>query len=58
MARKRTDDLAQAIEAALAPGAFIGYRENSIDIEYIDGDDAGKLDFSIGGPYLGVRASF
>ena len=28
MARKRKDDLEQAIEDAIAPGAFIGYRDN------------------------------
>ncbi|MEW6750629.1 MAG: hypothetical protein AB1505_06595 [Candidatus Latescibacterota bacterium] len=28
MARRRKDDLEQVIEVALAPGAFVGYRDN------------------------------
>jgi hypothetical protein len=51
-------DLRAAMDLFGPMGAFIGYRENSIDVEYVDGTDAGKLDFSIGGPYLGLRASF
>ena len=38
--------------------AFVGYRDNAIEVDYVDGTDAGRIDLSIGGPYLGVRASF
>ena len=37
---------------------FLGYRKNSLDIDYVDGEDAGQLDFGIGGLYLGVQAGF
>ena len=36
MARKRKDDLVQAIEHALAPGAFIGYRDNGGFVEDVE----------------------
>jgi hypothetical protein len=36
MARKRKNDLEQAIEDALAPGAFIGYRDNEGFVEDVE----------------------
>lgn len=36
MARKRKDDLEQAIEDALAPGAFIGYRDNGSFVDDVE----------------------
>jgi len=36
MTRKRKDDLEQAIEHALAPGAFIGYRDNGDFVDDIE----------------------
>lgn len=36
MARKRKDDLEEAIEDALAPGAFIGYRDNGSFVDDVE----------------------
>jgi len=36
MARKRKDDLEQAIEDALTPGAFIGYRDNGSFVDDVE----------------------
>lgn len=51
-------DLRAAIDVFGPMAAFVGYRDNAIEVDYVDGVDAGRLDFSIGGPYFGLRASF
>ena len=36
MARKRKDELEQAIEGALAPGAFVRYRDNGDFVDDVE----------------------
>lgn len=51
-------DVRAGIEVLGPLTVFGGLRSTSLDVEYTDGADAGKLNLDWGGPYLGIGASF